>query len=56
MSCASIDFNFLPFAILNVSTQYLNKSFNGSGPDARPPKVLSLAPAGLTFDISQFGI
>ena len=34
----------------------LNRSTKGAGPDARPPKVLSLAPAGRTLDTSHLGI
>ena len=34
----------------------VNKSSKGAGPLARPPKVLSLAPCGLTLLTSSFGI
>ena len=36
-------------AFWNISTQKLNRSTKGSGPEARPPKVFSLAPAGRTL-------
>ena len=55
MSWHSTDFSFLPFAFLNTSTVNLNKSSKGSGPDARPPKVLRGVPAGLTFDTFHVG-
>ena len=45
-----------PFAFLNMLTAKLNKSTNGSGPDARPPNVFKRAPAGRTLDTSHFGI
>src|SRR6056300_1136315 len=35
--------------------QNWNSSTNGAGPDALPPNVFSLAPAGLTCDTSHFG-
>ena len=37
-------------------TVKLNRASRGSGPDARPPKVFSGAPAGRILDISQHGI
>ena len=43
-------------AVLNVPTTNINKSINGAGPDALPPNVFSLAPAGLTNDTSHLGI
>ena len=45
-----------PCASLNLATTKLNSSIKGAGPEARPPNVLSLAPAGRTFDISHVGI
>ena len=39
-----------------MSTAKLKRFSKGSGPDARPPKVLSGAPAGRTLDKSQRGI
>ena len=56
MSCASIERSFLPAACFIVVTQNSKRFTSGSGPDARPPNVLSLAPAGLTFDTSHVGI
>src|SRR5210317_592031 len=35
--------------------QKRNNSSRGAGPDALPPNVFSLAPAGLTCDTSHFG-
>src|SRR5210317_973537 len=55
MSWHSILFSLRPAAPLNLATTNLNKSFNGSGPEARPPKVLSLAPAGRILDKSHLG-
>ena len=37
-------------------TVKLKRFSNGAGPDARPPNVLSGAPAGLTFAKSPLGI
>ena len=51
----SRDVNFLPAATLNRSTVKLNRSAKGSGPEARPPKVFSLAPAGRTLVKSHLG-
>ena len=51
-----MDDNFLPRAFLKISTVKRNKLSNGSWPDERPPNVLSLSPAGLTFDISHLAI
>ena len=48
--------NRLPAAFLNVFTEKLNKFSSGSGPDARPPKVLRGDPAGLSYDKSHLGI
>ncbi|MDA8565885.1 hypothetical protein N9K99_06865 [Schleiferiaceae bacterium] len=45
-----------PAAFWNISTQKLNRSIKGSGPEARPPKVFSLAPAGRTLLMSHSGI
>ena len=56
MSCASIGFNLRPAACLNVLIVKSKRLINGCGPDARPPKVFSLAPAGLTFVTSIAGI
>ena len=41
---------------MNTPTQKLNRSSKGSGPDALPPNVFSLAPAGRTLLKSHFGI
>ena len=43
-------------AFLNVFMVKLNKSTKGSGPEARPPNVLSGVPAALTLDTSHFAI
>ena len=55
ISCASSEVSFRPVAPRNFATTYLNKSTSGSGPDALPPKVLSLAPAGRTPETSHLG-
>ena len=39
-----------------MSIQNLNKSSKGAGPDALPPNVFNLAPAGRTSDTSHLGI
>ena len=39
-----------------MSTQKVYKLANGSGPDALPPNVFNLAPAGLTPQVSNCGI
>ena len=46
-------YNLLPAAPLNIPIQNRYKSIKGSGPDALPPNVLSLAPAGLTSSTSN---
>ena len=56
MSCASIEDSLRPLASLKVCTVKLNRSTRGAGPEARPPKVFSLAPAGRTLDVSHLGI
>ncbi len=56
ISCTSIDVSLRPLACLNVSTTKSNSFFNGSGPLARPPNTLSLAPAGRTLLKSNVGI
>ena len=43
-------------AALKVDTAKLNSSTSGAGPDALPPNVLSLAPAGRTRETSHLGI
>jgi len=45
-----------PCAPLNVVTAKLNRSTNGAGPLALPPKIFSLAPAGRTLETSHLGI
>ena len=55
MSWDSRDVSLRPEASLNLATTYLNNSTRGSGPLARPPKVLSRVPAGLTADTSHLG-
>ena len=52
----SMDVSLRPSALRKTSTQKWNKSSNGCAPDARPPNVSSLAPAGRTPDISHLGI
>ena len=42
-------------APLNVAIQKLNRSIKGAGPEALPPNVFSLAPAGLTSETSHLG-
>ena len=56
MSCTSIEESLRPLACLKVSMTKSKRFFKGSGPDARPPKVFSLAPAGLTLLKSKLGI
>ena len=56
MSWHSIGFRFLPVAFLNLEIVKSNKLISGCGPDDLPPIVLSLAPAGLTFETSIAGI
>ena len=54
-SCASRSVSLRPAALRNRATVKLNRSTSGAGPDARPPKVLSLAPAGRTLLTSHDG-
>jgi hypothetical protein len=55
MSWHSIEVNLRPAALLNDATVKLNRDPNGSGPDALPPNVLRVAPAGRILDKSQQG-
>ena len=50
-----MEVSFLPEAFLKVSVVNLKRSSSGPGPEARPPNVLSLAPEGRTFVVSQLG-
>ena len=54
ISWTSMEVSLRPADRRKVSTVNRNRS-SSSGPDARPPNVLSLAPAGRTLDKSHFG-
>ena len=56
ISCASNALSLRPLAFVNVFTTNSNNSTNGPGPEARPPNVFNLVPAGLTLLTSQVGI
>jgi len=45
-----------PTAPLNFSIVNLKRSSRGPGPEALPPKVLRIAPDGLTLVTSHLGI
>ena len=55
-SCASIASSLLPAAFLNISIAKSKRFTSGCGPEALPPIVFSLAPAGLMRVTSTFGI
>jgi len=50
MSWHSMLDNLRPCADLNVLVTKLNRSTRGAGPEALPPNVFSLAPAGRTWE------
>ena len=56
ISWHSTGLSFLPNAFLTVLVVNLKRSINGSGPEARPPKVFNGAPASLILLVSHFGI
>ena len=55
MSWHSIGNSLRPAAPLNLSITNWNSSSRGAGPEARPPNVLSLSPAGRTSEVSHWG-
>src|SRR5690606_18754161 len=55
MSWHSRELSLRPTAPLNLLMTNLNKSSRGPGPEALPPNVLSLAPAGRTLETSHLG-
>ena len=54
-SCASRSVSLRPAAFLNIATVNSNRDTRGAGPEALPPNVLSLAPAGRTLLTSHEG-